>query len=141
MKTLLNMTEKKFLRAMGETLVPSGSIFPPGASDTNFIESLEELLWASPRLERGAVRAVLFMVNFFPSFKAGKYSSFSAASRDVRMRTVYAWGKSNFYPRRMALKLVSSFVYMMVYNDPLIHKNMGYKDPFAGSSGKKKKSK
>jgi len=111
----LSSSEKRVLRAIGQTLFPRGGAIRIDGLDAEVVEYIEDYLDRLPRLDRWQLRA------FFRAFDLGyavaarhPSARFHSARPDDRHEYLASWENSPRYAQRMGfqgLKMVFSLAY------------------------------
>lgn len=121
----LSGSERRILRALSETLIPSGGAIPLEAGETDVADTLERWLTGFEPSSRSAVRAMLVGFNLTPLLSRN-LRTFTRLSPDAREDWVAASSRSRNAPRREALSGLSTLAQLAYASRPSVGRTVGY---------------
>lgn len=121
----LSAWERRVLRALGQTLIPSDGGIPLEAGETDVAETLERWLAGFEPSSRSAVRAMLVGFDLTPLLSRN-LRTFTRLSPDAREEWIATSARSRNAPRREALTGLTMLAQLAYASRPSVGRSIGY---------------
>ena len=126
---VLSATDHRVLSAIGDTILPGGGSFEPGAVSLALPQAFDLYLADEPEQNISDLRSALTLLDFGPLLYERRFTTFSRLSAAERTTHFASWMHSDDLLRRKVALAFRKFFYLVFYDQPDVWPHIGYPGP------------
>ncbi len=127
---VLSAHEHRTLRALFDTIVPTGGAFEPGAATFDLARTFDGFLEGEPAANVGDLKSALVLVEYGPLLFDRSLATFSNLDAAARAKHWEGWEGADALLRRQVALAFRKFALMVFYDRPEGWAAVGYDGPW-----------